>query len=124
MVQGYSSGAPTEECTSMTPRHHVDAQKGASPYDIILDKKAIRAGDTVLITIKGRKNDDVIKGLLVQARVGDTPIGVFDVSPSREYIQLLNCGSSRGVSLIIDHIWTVIYARKNDFDFFVAKQFA
>jgi Reeler domain len=98
MVQGYSSGAPAEECSSMTPRHHVDPQKGPSPYDIILDKKAIRAGESVLITIKGRKSDDVIKGLLVQARVGDTPIGSFDVSPSREYIQILNCGSGRGVS--------------------------
>lgn len=104
MVQGYSSGAPTEECGSMTPRHHVDPQKGASPYDIILDKKAIRAGDTVLVTIKGRKNDDLIKGLLVQARVGDTPIGSFDVSPSREYIQLLNCGNSRAVSQTKDYI--------------------
>lgn len=98
MVQGYSSGAPDSECSSMTPRHKVDAQKGVSPYDIILDKKAIKAGETVLVTIKGHNNDDLIKGLLVQARVGDTPIGYFDVSPSRDYIQILNCGNGRGVS--------------------------
>jgi Reeler domain len=98
MVQGYSSGAPEEECETMTPRHKVDAQRGPAPYDIIFDKKSIRAGDTVTVTIRGRSNDDTIKGLLVQARVGDTPIGVFDVSPSRQYIKTLNCGNGRGVS--------------------------
>lgn len=98
LVQGYSSGAPAEECSTMTPRHHVDAQRGAAPYDIVLDKKNIKAGETVTVSIKGRSQDDTIKGLLVQARVGDTPIGVFDVSPSKQYIQLLDCGSGRGVS--------------------------
>lgn len=99
LAQGYSSGAPGEECSTMTPRHHVDPQTGPSPYDITLDKRSIRAGETVTVTIKGRHNDDTIKGLLVQARVGDTPVGKFDVSPSRQYIQTLDCGSSRGVSI-------------------------
>lgn len=98
MVQGYSSGAPSSECKDMTPRHHVDAQKGAMPYDISLDKRNIRAGETVTVNIRGKSADDVIKGLLVQARVGDTPIGTFDVSPSRQYIQTIDCGSARGVS--------------------------
>ncbi|CRL00397.1 CLUMA_CG013664, isoform A [Clunio marinus] len=95
MVQGYSSGAPAEECSTMTPRHGVEPQTGPSPYDIILDKNNIRAGETVGITIRGRSNDDTFKGLLVQARVGDTPIGSFDVSPSRQYIQTLSCGNGR-----------------------------
>lgn len=111
MIQGYSSGAPESECSSMTPRHHVDPQKGPSPYDIILDKKAIKAGDTVLVTIKGRKADDLIKGLLVQARVGETPIGQFDVSPSKDYIQILNCGNSRGVSWAFEGITTLKNAK-------------
>lgn len=98
MVQGYSNGAPAEECSSMTPRHHVDPQKSAAPYDFIIDKKFIRAGESVTVTLKGRSNDDDFKGLLVQARVGDTPIGVFDVSPSRQFIQTLDCGSGRAVS--------------------------
>lgn len=98
LVQGYSSGAPAEECSTMTPRHHVDPQKGPSPYDITIDKKFIRAGESVTVTIKGRTPDDTFKGLLVQARVGETPVGVFDVTPSRQYIQTLDCGSSRAVS--------------------------
>lgn len=99
MVQGYSSGAPASECTSMTPRHHVDAQKkGSAPYSITLDKKKIRAGETVGITIKGKSASDNMKGLLIQARVGETPIGYFDVSPTSESLQLLDCGTGRGVS--------------------------
>lgn len=98
MVQGYSAGAPAEECHTMTPRHHVDPQRGPAPYDIILDKKYIKAGDQVRVTIRGRTPDDSFKGLLVQARIGDTPVGSFDVSPSRQYIQTLSCGSSRDVS--------------------------
>lgn len=99
MVQAYSAGAPSAECSTMMPRHHVDAQKGAAPYDVILAKNKIRSGETVKVTIKGKKNDQTFKGLIVQARVGNTPIGAFDVSPSNQYIQLLDCGSSRGVSL-------------------------
>lgn len=100
IVQAYSSGAPIEECGTMTPRHHVDPQTGPSPYDIILSKKSIRSGDTIDITIRGRTNNDLFKGLLVQARVGDTPIGRFDVNQNREYIQTLDCGSGRAVSSI------------------------
>lgn len=97
-VQGYSKGAPKEECGTMTPRHHVDAQTSAFPYLINLEKRAIKSGETVLVTIKGKTNDDNFKGLIVQARVGETPIGTFDVSPSQQWLQLLDCGS-RGVSL-------------------------
>lgn len=98
MVQGYSSGAPAQECSTMTPRHHVDPQKGAAPYDFSIDKKFIRGGEKVTITITGKSQDDTFKGLLVEARVGDTPVGSFDVSQSRQYIQTLDCGNGRSVS--------------------------
>lgn len=83
----------------MTPRHHVDPQKSAFPYNIILSKNKIRAGDIIEITIQGKTPDDTLKGLLVQARVGDTAVGSFDVSPSSQYIQLRDCGNSKGVSI-------------------------
>lgn len=117
MVQGYSSGAPKDECLSMTPRHHVDPQRGAAPYDIYISKKNIRAGETVQISIKGRSDDDVIKGILVQARVGETAIGAFDASPSSQYIQLLDCGNGRGVSQILHiqsgFVWQCLSANLN-----------
>lgn len=84
----------------MTPRHHVDPQKSAFPYNIILSKNKIRAGDTIEVTIQGKTADDTLKGLLVEARVGDTAVGHFDVSPSSQYIQLRDCGNSKGVSFI------------------------
>lgn len=84
----------------MTPRHHVEPQKSAFPYNIVLSKKQIRAGETVTVTIKGKSADDTFKGFLAQARIGSspTPIGTFDASPSSQHAQLKNCGNSKGVS--------------------------
>lgn len=113
LVQGYSGGAPDSECKTMTPRHHVDPQSGPSPYDIILDKKNIRAGETVLVTIKGRGKDDTIKGLLVQARIGETPIGQFDVDQSRQYVQVLSCDGGRNVSVELSRLISIIIRGKN-----------
>ena len=82
----------------MTPRHHVDPQKTPFPYNINLSKSKIRPGDSIEVTIQGKTADDTFKGLLVEARVGDTAVGTFDVSPSSQYIQLRDCGNSKGVS--------------------------
>lgn len=97
-VSCYSAGAPESECVSMTPQHHVEAQKSAFPYSINIAKRQIRSGETVQITIKGKSADDVIKGFIIQARNGATPIGVWDASPSASYAQLKNCGNSKSVS--------------------------
>jgi len=97
-VSGYSDGAPDGECKTMTPRHHVDPQTGLAPYDIIISNKKIRSGDTVDLTLRGKGADDTFKGLLVQARVGETPIGQFDVAQSGHYIQTLSCDRGRNVS--------------------------
>lgn len=97
-IYGFSKGAPDSQCDSMTPKHGpVQPQKSAAPYDIILSKKSVRAGEKIDITIKGKAKENVIKGLLVQARVGETAIGAFDVNQSRSYIQNLNCGSGKNV---------------------------
>lgn len=97
----FSKGAPDSECESLTPRHHVEAQKSTFPYNIVLSKKQIRSGETITVTIKGKSADDTIKGFIAQARVGSasTPIGSFDASPSSQYAQIKNCGNSKGVSL-------------------------
>jgi hypothetical protein len=47
LVQAYSSGAPGSECSSMTLRHVFPPQTIAPfPYEIIMDKKAIKPGET------------------------------------------------------------------------------
>jgi Reeler domain len=45
-----------KECSSMTPQHHVDPQKTPFPYDIIISKSKIRAGDSVDVVIKGKSS--------------------------------------------------------------------
>lgn len=94
-IAAYSKGAPAGECSGMTPQHRVEAQRSAAPYDILINKKSIKAGETIEVTIKGKSKENVIKGLMVQARVGDTPIGVFDASPSSNYVQTLDCGNAK-----------------------------
>lgn len=94
----YSAGAPSGACGDGVPQHHVEPQKSPAPYDIILSESKIRSGDTVQITIKGKGAENTFKGLLVQAKVGGTPVGKFDVTPSDKYIQLLDCGKGKAVS--------------------------
>lgn len=101
-VLSYSAGAPSGACGDGVPQHHTEAQKSAAPYDIILSKNKIRSGESVQVTIKGKTPEDTFKGLLVQAKVGDTSVGKFDVAPSDKFIQLLNCGNGKGVSEFLE----------------------
>ncbi|XP_053672329.1 putative defense protein Hdd11 [Anopheles nili] len=92
---GFSAGAPNGACGDMIPQHHTDAQKSAAPYQIILSKKQLKAGEGLTITVQGNSAKDTIKGLLCQTRVGETPVGAFDVPPNNNYIQTLDCGNSK-----------------------------
>lgn len=94
----FSAGAPDGACGDMIPQHHTDPQKSAAPYSIGLSKKQIRSGEGVTVTVKGNSPKDTIKGLLCQARVGETPVGSFDVPPNNNYVQTLACGNSKSVS--------------------------
>jgi hypothetical protein len=91
----YSSGAPAGACSDGIPQHHVDPQKTPAPYDISLSTSKIRSGESVEITIKGKSSEDTIKGLLVKAVVGNTPVGKFEVAPNDPNIQTLDCGNSK-----------------------------
>lgn len=107
-VFSFSAGAPEGACGDMIPKHHTDAQSSAAPYTITLSKNRIRAGETIEVTISGKSAADTIKGLLVQARVGSTAVGTFDVTSSSNSLQLLDCGNSKGVSLIIIFVYQFI----------------
>lgn len=98
----FSAGAPKDACDDMIPQHHTDPQKSAAPYKILLNKKQIKSGQGVTVTVQGNTPSDTIKGLLCQARVGETPVGSFDIPPSNNYIQTLSCGNSKTVSLSRD----------------------
>ncbi|XP_063702426.1 putative defense protein Hdd11 [Culicoides brevitarsis] len=93
LINAYSKGAPKEACGDMVPQHHVDPQSTPAPYELNLSKNHIKAGETIQITLKGKEAKDKIKGLLVQARVGQTPIGKFSVPANNPHVQAINCGN-------------------------------
>lgn len=97
----YSAGAPEAACGNMLPQHHVDPQQSTPPYKLLLSSKQLSTGkdESVHVTIQGNSAGDTIKGFLVEARVGDKPVGKFEVpTASKKYAQLLNCSGGSGVS--------------------------
>ncbi|KAL0848994.1 hypothetical protein ABMA28_013376 [Loxostege sticticalis] len=91
-AQAYSSGAPEGSCDDMIPRHPVDPQKSKAPYTITTSTKVVKAGTPMEVVISGKDASNTIRGLLLQARQGDKPVGTFAVQPN-DYFQLINCGT-------------------------------
>jgi hypothetical protein len=92
-IIAFKTGAPEAACDSMIPDHGYTPQSAASPYTITPNKFKVRAGEPVEVTISG-SDSTKFKGFLIQARVGNTPIGKFLKEPQNK---LLNCGSGAGV---------------------------
>lgn len=99
LIKPFYIGAPDEACFDMVPQHGVDPQSSKAPYQVHLSKNQLRSGDKVDITIHGLKQTDTIKGFMVQARVGETPVGKWLVDKNNSYGQQLNCGNGSGVSI-------------------------
>lgn len=59
------------------------------------------------VVISGKAAKDTIRGLLLQARQGDKPVGTFTVAPNDQFAQLLDCGSP-GVSITILTLFSYI----------------
>ncbi|XP_058446837.1 putative defense protein Hdd11 [Malaya genurostris] len=91
----FSAGAPTGACGDLIPQHHTDPQKTPAPYTIQLNKNKVKSGEGMTVTVKGNTAKDTIKGLLCQARSGETPVGSFDVPPNNNFIQTLDCGNTK-----------------------------
>lgn len=91
----FSAGAPDGACFDMVPQHHVAAQPLPAPYTIGTSETSVKNGGSVDVVIRGNTEADTIKGFLLQARIGDTPVGHFEViSPN---VQLIDCGNSKQV---------------------------
>ncbi|CAB3996300.1 Hypothetical predicted protein [Paramuricea clavata] len=89
----YPTGAPSSQCTSMTPSHGVVAQAGASPYEVKVNRSYYMPGETVRVSIES--SGDNIKGYLIQARQvgGNSATGMFAAAPvNGKYV---NCGNSK-----------------------------
>lgn len=95
VVSGYGAGAPKEACGDMIPQHHTPPQTSPFPYKITVNKKIIRAGESVQVSITSGGSVKDFKGFFIQGRVGDRPVGKFSETPG---VKLVDCGNSRGVS--------------------------
>lgn len=81
-VESYSGGAPTEVCEDMLPQHGAPAQTKDSPYTLTPNRKSVRAGESITLTLAA-KDLSKFKGFMVQARDNaDNPIGSFAPLPA------------------------------------------
>ncbi|XP_072936368.1 putative defense protein Hdd11 [Epargyreus clarus] len=92
-VQGYGDGAPESACQDMIPRHPVSPQKSPAPYIITTSTKVVKAGTPMEVVISGKSSADTIRGLMLQARAGDKPVGTFQISPNDPF-KLLKCSAA------------------------------
>lgn len=97
----YSSGAPEGACGDMTPQHHVAPQSSEPPYKLLLSKSKLGSGgdESINVKIQGNGAGDTIKGFMIQGRIGDKPVGKFQLpTKSKKHAQLLSCSGGSGVS--------------------------
>ncbi|ODM96840.1 putative ferric-chelate reductase 1 [Orchesella cincta] len=89
---GLKSGAPTDSCVEMSPKHpksdgpgFYESQTAKSPFAIEIESASLLKGDKQVITLKseGDNVDRLFRGFLVQVREanGSTPVGVFYSCP-------------------------------------------
>lgn len=90
----YSTGAPTEACQNLTPQHGpVQPRTTPFPYNILLSKTGVAAGETIKVTIQGKSKENKIAGFMIQARDGSLPIGQFGVIEGTKS-QLVKCNNN------------------------------
>lgn len=94
-VRGYSGGAPEGVCDDMTPKHPVAPQTSRFPYTVSVNKKEVKAGDNIEITISGGAP---FKGYFLQVRDGDKAVGTFEIPATDKYSKAISCHGSKGVS--------------------------
>lgn len=96
-------------CDDMTPQHHVEPSTSPVPYKLNLSTNKLRAGkdEPVTLKIQGKSAGDTLKGFMIQARIGNKPVGKFIIK-SKKHAQLLSCSGGSDVSkFIINRIISV-----------------
>nr|P0C963.1 RecName: Full=Putative defense protein 2; Short=DFP-2; Flags: Precursor [Antheraea mylitta] len=92
LTSAYPTGAPTSACFDMIPGHFASPQSEPAPYIITTPVSAVKAGDSIEVTISGKTAKDTMRGILLEARQGDKIVGTWTVKPNDNFSQLLNCG--------------------------------
>lgn len=74
-------------------------QASEAPYKLILSKNQLSSdqNESIDVKVQGNGAGDTIKGFMIQARIGDEPIGKFTVK-SKKHAQLLSCSGGSAVS--------------------------
>lgn len=95
-ARAYSGGAPEGVCEDMTPKHPAPPQTSRFPYTVSANKKEVKTGEELEITISGGKP---FKGFLVQVRDGDNkPVGNFKIADTDKFAKTINCLGGKAVS--------------------------
>lgn len=64
----------------------------------MLISQVVKAGTPMQVTVSGKSAKDTIRGIMVQARAGDTIVGTWKVDKQDRISQLMKC-NVQGVSL-------------------------
>nr|BBE08154.1 antimicrobial peptide Defensin2 [Plautia stali] len=91
-ANAYPTGAPVDVCESMAPGHHGKPQTGEFPYEILIEKPDLKAGESTSVTIRAKEGHQ-FRGYMMQARTENKPIGVFTVPDSNSHT--LDCGTGK-----------------------------
>ncbi|GLV41485.1 lethal (2) 34Fc [Carabus blaptoides fortunei] len=89
VVHGYSGGAPVEVCDDMKPKHPAAPKKSTMPYKVSVNSDTVTGGGVVKITVEGNNGH---KGVLVQVRHGEKPVGKFLIAGDDKYVKTIDCG--------------------------------
>ncbi|XP_050675502.1 putative defense protein Hdd11-like [Leptidea sinapis] len=89
--EAYPWGAPTSACKDMIPRHNTEPQEMPAPYVVTTSSKVVKAGEQIQVTVSGMSPSDTVKGLMMQARAGEKPVGTFNIEDSNPVVQLMKC---------------------------------
>lgn len=104
-TSAYRDGARKGVCSSLTPKHgRYMANSSECPYLLSIEPLQNEAEDSILkVTLAGIKEDDFIKGFVVQARDSqNNNLGSFEVIDDT-VSQLLTC-TDLGVSVSYVHM--------------------
>ncbi|KAF6212189.1 hypothetical protein GE061_012710 [Apolygus lucorum] len=82
-------------CDTMEVGHGWPAQNSPSPYTIELSDTKVAPKGTITVTISSNKGQEPFRGLVVQGRCGDKPVGTFLDSSLIEGSTYTDCDGKR-----------------------------
>lgn len=96
-VESHINGATPAACLNMTPGHGFQPKDGQiAPYTLTVSAPAILSGGIVLVNLAVVSEENLIAGLLVEARrrvdIDRQALGRFLVAHDDPVVHTINCG--------------------------------